>query len=164
MKDIGRNFKRHFDQAWRRFPLFAQKTISKYLKMFPGRVFLCFRMDHDAQNPLGRCAWGERTAITFLAPFFTLTDDEEPRIAVIGHELTHLYRRGSGEWKDDATEEPATLAQAKAWGFEAPGFDGPEHRGGWERLVEEWRTAFAARYGKELESRWIGVSTAPTVI
>ncbi|MDY3558593.1 hypothetical protein R5W23_005714 [Gemmata sp. JC673] len=158
MRDIARQFKRHFDQTWRRLSPQAKGPIAEYLRRCPGTAYLCFRMDHDDQAPFGRCAYApDRTAVTFLAPYFSLTSPDEVRVAVIAHELTHIYRRGTGEWTPDGeVEEAATRAKALDWGFDAPSFRDAEHMAGWNEVLGEWQAAHRDRFGKELESRWLG--------
>jgi hypothetical protein len=158
MKVIGRNFKRNFDQTWRRLGRKPSKVIIEYFRKHRGTVYLCFRMDFDNQEPYGRCSYDiGKTALTFSAPYFTLTELDELRIAVIGHELTHIYRRGSGDWTADSeTEEIATRALAHSWGFETPILRDAAHKAELDAIENEWRDAHRERYGKELESRWLG--------
>lgn len=160
MKELARNFLRNFKQTWRRFSPSAKKPITDYFREHPGTAYLCFMMDFDSQEPYGRCAYDVgRTAVTFSAPYFALSTSDELRIAVIAHELAHIHRRGSGDWTpDNEIEEKATRDLALSWGFEAPTMRDEAHKAELNAIEAEWRDTYRSRFGRELESRWLGRS------
>lgn len=157
MKELGRLFQRNFGQVWRRLNPKTQKTIAEYFRTHRGTVYLCYAMDADNQEPYGRCAYDVgRTAVTFSAPFFALADRDELRVAVIAHELAHIYRRGSGEWTaNNEAEELATRALALQWGYHAPSMRDEAHKAELDAVENEWR-AENLSYRNEFESRWLG--------
>jgi hypothetical protein len=93
MKDIGKRFKKNFDQTWRRLPPAAKTVITEYFRQHRGTAYLCFRMDFDDQEPFGRCSYGLGcTAVTFLAPYFALTTTWKTKNNVGGKETTSDVR------------------------------------------------------------------------
>ena len=158
MKDVGRRFKKCFDRVWRKLEPRAKETITTYFRQHSGAAYLCFRMDFDNQEPYGRCSYDEgRTALTFSAPYFALASYDKLREAVIAHELAHIFRRGSGEWTAEIeAEEVATRSLALTWGYESPSLRDEAHKIELDGIAEEWRTENLQRFGRELESRWLG--------
>jgi hypothetical protein len=79
----------------------------------------------DLGNPLvepwGRtCYYEDQTALTFLAPAVEISTPEG-RANLVAHELTHCYRKGTGEWTpNEPVEEEATRRQAHDWGIPDP--------------------------------------------
>lgn len=157
MKELGQNFRRNFGQVWRKLNPKAQKTITEYFRKHRGTVYLCVAMDADNQKPYGRCAYDNgRTAVTFSAPYFALTQSDEMRTAVIAHELAHIYRRGSGEWTADSeVEERETRALARRWGYLDVALRDEAHRAELDAVEAEW-LAENPSFRNELESRWLG--------
>lgn len=156
MKTLGQNFRRNFNQVWKRLNPKTQKTIANYLKQHRGTAYLCVTMDLGNQQPYGRCVWGDGcTAITFSAPYFALSTSDDLRTAVIGHELAHVYRRGSGEWTADSEiEERDTRALALRWGYHPPTMRDEAHQTELRTIEAEWLAA-NHEYRNERESRWI---------
>jgi hypothetical protein len=158
MRLPSERFDEAFHESWERIPENVQAVIGEYFRRYPGRVYLCYKMDaNDGEvEPWGRCNWSEnRTTMTFLAPFVEGVNPVEGLRSVIVHELAHCFRRGNGTWTAKLDEEEReALVLAQTWGFEEP-TPSAEGKAAWETEVERWRKHHVIEFGKFTESWWL---------
>jgi hypothetical protein len=153
---INSRFVEAFHLTWFRLPAKDQRSMYNYLRRFPGRVFLCFSMNHDNPpvEPWGRVLWYERlTVFTFLAALVEGADSIEAICSVIAHELAHCFRRSRSLWTPDKDiEEIGAREVTKTWGFQEPI---PHDRESWNTEIDRWRSDYRRIYGKYTETYFI---------